>query len=55
MEFMDDKSKNRCKHPGCTCLAAKDSKYCSPHCETVKTGVEISCECGHPQCAGKID
>ena len=35
---MDDKNKDRCKHPGCTCLAAKDSKYCSPHCETVRPG-----------------
>jgi hypothetical protein len=52
---MDDKNKNRCGHTGCSCLAAKDSKYCSPHCETVKTGAEISCECGHPQCTGKID
>ena len=52
---MGDKDKNRCAHPGCSCLATEGSKYCSPHCETVKSGVEISCECGHPQCAGKID
>ena len=52
---MDDKKKNPCAHPGCSCLANNDSKYCSPHCETVKTGSELACECGHPQCIGKID
>ena len=52
---MGDKDKNRCAHPGCSCLVTDNSEYCSPHCETVKSGVEISCGCGHPQCAGKID
>jgi hypothetical protein len=32
-----------------------DQELNSPHCETVKTGGEIACECGHPNCAGKID
>ena len=31
-------AKDRCKHPGCNCSTSKGDKYCSPHCETVKTG-----------------
>ncbi len=52
---MNDKKDNSCAHPSCSCPTANDSKYCSPHCETMKTGAELSCECGHPQCASKID
>jgi len=35
-------------------MAAADSAYCSPHCETVKSGSEIVCQCGHPQCSGTM-
>jgi hypothetical protein len=51
---MDKKTKDKCAHPTCSCTAAQDSKYCSPHCETVKTTPEISCKCGHASCAGSI-
>jgi len=51
---MDYKNLKRCEHPGCNCVAPQDSAYCSPHCETVKSGSEIACQCGHSQCAGKI-
>ncbi len=50
---MDDKKKDRCSHTGCSCIVG--SEYCSPHCETLKTDAELDCECGHPQCNGKID
>jgi len=52
---MDDTKKSQCAHAGCSCLVANDSRYCSPHCETLKTGSELACECGHEHCAGKID
>ena len=52
---MADKKKDQCAHTGCSCLVGNDSRYCSPHCETLKTDTELACECGHPQCAGKID
>ena len=52
---MNESTKNQCAHTGCSCMAAADGRYCSPHCETVKTRPEISCECGHPECAGKAE
>jgi hypothetical protein len=51
---MAEQNTKRCKHPGCNCMAAGDSSYCSPHCETVKSGSEIVCQCGHPQCSGTM-
>jgi len=47
-------SRKKCAHKNCNCMAAADSKYCSPHCESAKNTTEIACECEHPECAGKI-
>jgi len=49
---MDNKNRDKCAHPSCNCNAAQDSKYCSPHCETLKTTSEIACQYGHPHCVG---
>ena len=51
---MDDKAKNKCAHPNCTCKAAADSKFCSPYCESAKSSTAISCECGHAGCGGQL-
>lgn len=50
---MTDK-KNKCAHQLCTCLAADDSKYCSPNCEAAKALTDIECGCGHPGCKGGV-
>jgi hypothetical protein len=50
---MTDK-RDKCAHPPCTCTAGSDSKYCSPHCETAKNTTELSCDCGHGGCGGKL-
>jgi hypothetical protein len=47
--------KDKCAHPNCTCSAANDSKYCSPHCESARDTLEISCKCGHPGCGGTVE
>ena len=49
-----DNKKDKCAHPNCSCAATPGSRYCSPQCQTAKTSAEISCECGHPNCAGRI-
>ncbi len=46
----DDKDK-RCAHPGCNCPRSKDSDYCSPSCEGAGDTAEITCNCGHSDCA----
>jgi len=51
---MNDKAKNKCAHPNCTCKAAADSKFCSPYCESAKSSTAISCECGHAGCGGQL-
>lgn len=51
---MAEQNTKKCKHPGCNCMPGSDSGYCSPHCETVKSGTEIVCQCGHSQCAGTM-
>jgi hypothetical protein len=51
---MDNKMKDKCAHPECSCPPAKDSKYCSPYCEGAKDTPEIACGCEHSSCAGKI-
>ena len=47
---MKGELKNKCAHPICNCVAAKDSKYCSTYCETAKDTTDIACDCGHPGC-----
>jgi hypothetical protein len=43
----------KCAHPGCACIAAKDSKYCGTYCES-NDKPAILCECGHPACKPKV-
>ena len=47
---MDSKAK-KCAHPACTCMAEKDSKYCSQYCQDAGGTMEISCNCGHEGCS----
>ena len=35
-------------------MATNDSRYCSPHCETAGDTMELSCDCGHASCGGKL-
>jgi hypothetical protein len=46
--------KKKCKHVPCSCMIADGEKYCSAVCEAAGETVDITCECGHPQCAGKL-
>jgi hypothetical protein len=41
----------KCAHDNCICTPPADSKYCSPYCESARDTEEISCGCGHSQCA----
>jgi hypothetical protein len=50
---MDSGKREKCAHAICSCMAASDSKYCSPYCESAKDKTEIACGCEHPHCAGK--
>jgi len=43
---------NKCANPACSCTAASDSKYCSPHCEATDGKTEVVCTCGHTGCRG---
>ena len=45
-----------CEHSMCNCQVAKDSDYCSLHCEEAhKAGVtEIACECRHAGCTAGL-
>jgi hypothetical protein len=41
----------KCAHPSCQCQARENSKYCSAYCEAAGTTTEITCNCGHAECA----
>jgi len=43
----------KCANAACSCVPAKDDKYCSPHCEALATETEVICQCGHPHCRGE--
>lgn len=43
---------SKCANPACSCQAASDSKYCSPHCEAIEEKPEVVCTCGHTGCRG---
>lgn len=49
---MADTNKNKCAHPPCDCIPADGAKYCSAYCEGAEKTPEVTCECGHPGCAG---
>ena len=48
---MADKKTQKCAHPACQCLVAKDEKYCSTYCHDAGDTTEISCNCDHPGCS----
>ncbi len=49
---MAEKRVEKCARPGCNCPAAKGSKYCRPHWESVPINhLPDACECGHAECA----
>lgn len=45
-------SERRCLKPGCGCVPAKGSDYCSASCARVALGdiPPAACECGHQGC-----
>src|SRR4029077_8715791 len=50
--IMAEKKADECAHPGCNCPAAKGSKYCGPHWESVPINhLAAACECGYAGCA----
>jgi hypothetical protein len=49
---MAERKSKKCARPGCECPAAKGSKYCNPHCESVPINhLATACECEHTECA----
>jgi hypothetical protein len=44
----------RSAHPNCSCTVGEKDKYCSPYCEGAKGTQTIACDCGHPNCEGKL-
>ncbi len=44
----------KCEHPACNCMAAENSKFCSDYCHDAREITELSCNCGHPGCAGEL-
>ena len=51
---MADHGVKKCAHPACNCIAREGSKYCGTWCEGAADTAEITCACGHPDCAVKI-
>jgi hypothetical protein len=45
-----------CANEVCNCPAAENSDYCGPTCNAAVEAdvVEITCDCGHPGCAGEV-
>jgi hypothetical protein len=45
----------KCAHPACRCQVPRDGrfgKYCSENCREKAGMNELTCQCGHPGCAG---
>jgi hypothetical protein len=42
----------KCGNPACSCTPSDKEKFCSPHCEAMKSSVEFLCGCVHAQCTG---
>ena len=42
---------DECSHVPCTCPAT-EGEYCGDHCREHSGSEEVSCGCGHPDCAG---
>ena len=47
---MAEKKIEKCAHPGCSCPAAADSKYCGAYCEGSANRPSIACNCRHAEC-----
>jgi hypothetical protein len=45
--------KNTCGNEACSCPKKQNSDFCSEHCEHTANHdiIEISCDCGHQDCA----
>ncbi len=48
---MVTETKPECAHPACDCIAKDGSDYCSESCKDAGDLTEISCKCGHAECA----
>ncbi len=46
--------KKECSHPPCTCMVSS-GKYCSVECEAMEETPDLSCDCNHPECKGRVD
>ena len=47
----DEREEKTCANPPCSC-PVQGEKYCSVHCESTKSTVQIDCDCGHDGCKG---
>lgn len=45
-------SPKKCGNAACSCTPPDKEKFCSPHCEAMKSRVEFLCGCGHSHCEG---
>ncbi|HEY0006727.1 MAG TPA: hypothetical protein VGB17_18230 [Pyrinomonadaceae bacterium] len=50
----DEKDKNECKNPSCTCQVPEGVKYCSAPCQGTGSTIELDCDCGHDECGGNF-
>ena len=48
----DADAANTCKNAPCTCPVEKGEKYCSVHCQSTTSTIQIDCDCGHDNCGG---
>ena len=44
----------KCAHVVCSCVCTDGKKFCSQVCEDSKGVTELSCDCQHPACTGKM-
>ena len=43
----------KCAHPNCSCTVV-EGKYCSQVCEDSMGTTDLSCDCPHAGCKGKL-
>jgi hypothetical protein len=43
----------KCAMDGCLCMVPPGQKYCCAYCEAARKAIKLSCDCGHPECAGQ--
>ncbi len=44
----------KCAHEGCSCVCTDGKKFCSQVCQDSSGRIELSCNCPHPECTGKL-